>query len=103
MRKTLFCRRPSASLAFLIASFLLATAEENKPSVIGEFHFSRYPDSEWRKELVKMKAGAWIFKQASGKIRAARHGEKVNYVFVDGHVEARRPEEILEKNIFRFY
>ncbi|NCZ96545.1 hypothetical protein EBZ02_05205 [bacterium] len=75
-------------------------AEENKPSVIGEFHFSRYPDSEWRKELVKMKAGAWPFKQASGKIRAARHGEKVNYVFVDGHVEARRPEEILEKKHF---
>ena len=113
MRKTLFCRRPSAILALLIAPVLLAAAEENKPSVIGggelktrplklsipqppaaqtidlrgssprnpagdsitvnsrsllhndkpwfpvmgEFHFSRYPDSEWRKELAKMKAG----------------------------------------------
>lgn len=25
--------------------------------VMGEFHFSRYPDTEWKKELLKMKAG----------------------------------------------
>ena len=25
--------------------------------VMGEFHFSRYPESEWRRELLKMKAG----------------------------------------------
>lgn len=25
--------------------------------VMGEFHFSRFPDNEWRKELLKMKAG----------------------------------------------
>src|SRR5277367_1677143 len=25
--------------------------------VMGEFHFSRYPENEWREELLKMKAG----------------------------------------------
>ena len=25
--------------------------------VMGEFHYSRYPASEWRQELLKMKAG----------------------------------------------
>src|SRR5580704_2794582 len=25
--------------------------------VMGEFHFSRYPNAEWRDELLKMKAG----------------------------------------------
>ena len=25
--------------------------------VMGEFHFSRYPDADWRKELLKMRAG----------------------------------------------
>jgi len=31
----------------------------NKPvlPVMGEFHYSRYPDTEWRQELLKMKAG----------------------------------------------
>jgi prepilin-type N-terminal cleavage/methylation domain-containing protein/prepilin-type processing-associated H-X9-DG protein len=46
---------------------------------------------------------AWPFPQANGKVRAARHGGKVNCLFVDGHVEARRPEEILEKNVFWSY
>ena len=46
---------------------------------------------------------AWPFKNSSGKTRPARHGGKVNCLFVDGHVEARRPEEILEKNIFWSY
>jgi hypothetical protein len=36
-------------------SFLL----DGKPwtPVMGEFHYSRYPENEWREELLKMKAG----------------------------------------------
>ena len=46
---------------------------------------------------------AWPFKDSAGKTRAARHGGKINCLFVDGHVEALRPEQIKEKNIFWSY
>ncbi len=46
---------------------------------------------------------AWPFQKAGGSVRVSRHGGKVNCLFVDGHVEARRPEEILEKNIYWSY
>ena len=43
---------------------------------------------------------AWPFKNSSGKTRPARHGGKINFLFVDGHVEALRPEQIKEKISF---
>jgi len=46
---------------------------------------------------------AWPFKGSSGKTRPARHGGKVNCLFVDGHIEARQPEDIKEKNIYWSY
>ncbi len=61
---------------------------------------------QWRfkgKRCAEHRLPAWPFKNSSGKTRPARHGGKVNCLFVDGHVEARRPEEILEKNISRSY
>ena len=46
---------------------------------------------------------AWPFKDSSGKVRAARHNGKINCLFVDGHVETLRPEQIKEKNIYWSY
>lgn len=46
---------------------------------------------------------AWPMTNDSGKVRAARHNGKINCLFVDGHVETLRPEQIKEKNIYWSY
>lgn len=46
---------------------------------------------------------AWPFNDSSGKTRPARHGGKINALFIDGHIEALRPEDIKEKNIYWSY
>jgi hypothetical protein len=50
-----WCRPDGATLTMNSSSLLL----DGKPwtPVMGEFHFSRYPENEWREELLKMKAG----------------------------------------------
>jgi prepilin-type processing-associated H-X9-DG protein len=50
---------------------------------------------------VEYRVPAWPLEK--GKTYAARHNGKVNCLFVDGHVEALRPEQIKEKNIFWSY
>ena len=52
---------------------------------------------------VEYRVPAWPFQKGSGKKYAARHNGKLNCLFVDGHVEALRPEQIKEKNIFWSY
>lgn len=52
---------------------------------------------------VEYRVPGWPFQKSGGKIYAARHSGKINCLFVDGHVEALRPEQIKEKNIFWSY
>src|SRR4051812_31744687 len=49
-------RRPDGTTLTLDRNSLLLEGKPWTP-VMGEFHFSRYPDNEWRGELLKMKAG----------------------------------------------
>ena len=49
-------KNPAGSVLSLDARSLLRDGKPWAP-VMGEFHFSRYPESEWREELLKMKAG----------------------------------------------
>ena len=49
-------RRPDGTALTLDSSSLLLNGKPWTP-VMGEFHFSRYPENEWREELLKMKAG----------------------------------------------
>jgi hypothetical protein len=49
-------RRPDGVTLTLDSNSLLLNGKPWTP-VMGEFHFSRYPENEWREELLKMKAG----------------------------------------------
>jgi len=62
-------RRPDGATLTLDSGSLLLNGKRWTP-VMGEFHFARYPEQEWREELLKMKAGGvdivstyvfWIF------------------------------------------
>jgi hypothetical protein len=48
--------RPDGSTLTLDSRSLLLNNQRWTP-VMGEFHYARYPQSEWREELLKMKAG----------------------------------------------
>jgi beta-galactosidase len=48
--------RPDGTTLTLDSHSLLLNGKPWTP-VMGEFHFSRYPEKEWREELLKMKAG----------------------------------------------
>ena len=49
-------RRPDGATLTLDSCSLLLDGKRWTP-VMGEFHFARYPENEWREELLKMKAG----------------------------------------------
>jgi hypothetical protein len=49
-------RSPDGTTLTLDGSSLLLNGKPWTP-VMGEFHFARYPENEWREELLKMKAG----------------------------------------------
>jgi beta-galactosidase len=49
-------RRPDGTLLTIDSNSLRLDGKSWTP-IMGEFHFSRYPESEWREELLKMKAG----------------------------------------------
>lgn len=49
-------RRPDGATLTMDTDSLLLNGKPWTP-VMGEFHFSRYPENEWREELLKMKAG----------------------------------------------
>ncbi len=49
-------RRPDGATLTLDSRSLLLNGKPWAP-VMGEFHFARYPENEWREELLKMKAG----------------------------------------------
>jgi beta-galactosidase len=49
-------RSPDGSTLTLDSNSLLLNGKPWIP-VMGEFHFARYPENEWREELLKMKAG----------------------------------------------
>jgi hypothetical protein len=49
-------RNPDGTRLTLDSNSLLLNGKPWTP-VMGEFHFSRYPENEWREELLKMKAG----------------------------------------------
>ena len=49
-------RNPDGTTLTLDSNSLLLDGKPWTP-VMGEFHFSRYPEDEWREELLKMKAG----------------------------------------------
>ena len=49
-------RSPDGDTLTLNGSSLLLNGKPWTP-VMGEFHFARYPENEWREELLKMKAG----------------------------------------------
>lgn len=49
-------RNPDGTVLTLDSNSLLLNGKPWTP-VMGEFHFSRYPENEWREELLKMKAG----------------------------------------------
>jgi beta-galactosidase len=49
-------RSPDGTALTLDSHSLLLNGKPWTP-VMGEFHFSRYPENEWREELLKMKAG----------------------------------------------
>lgn len=49
-------RNPDGSTLTMDSNSLLLNGKPWTP-VMGEFHFTRYPENEWREELLKMKAG----------------------------------------------
>jgi hypothetical protein len=49
-------RNPDGATLTLDSNSLLLNGKPWTP-VMGEFHFTRYPENEWREELLKMKAG----------------------------------------------
>src|SRR5450432_3398222 len=49
-------RSPDGTTLTVDSSSFLLNGKPWTP-VMGEFHFSRYPENEWREELLKMKAG----------------------------------------------
>jgi beta-galactosidase len=49
-------RRPDGATLRLDGSSLLLNGKRWTPTM-GEFHYARYPEKEWREELLKMKAG----------------------------------------------
>ena len=49
-------RSPDGTTLTLDSNSLLLNGKPWTP-VMGEFHFARYPENEWREELLKMKAG----------------------------------------------
>src|ERR1700722_17524341 len=49
-------QNPDGTTLTLDSNSLLLNGKPWTP-VMGEFHFSRYPENEWREELLKMKAG----------------------------------------------
>jgi hypothetical protein len=49
-------RRPDGA-TLTLDSYSLRLRGQPWTPVMGEFHYSRYPESEWREELLKMKAG----------------------------------------------
>lgn len=49
-------RHPAGSTLTVDSRSLVLDGQPWTP-VMGEFHYSRYPDDEWREELLKMKAG----------------------------------------------
>jgi hypothetical protein len=49
-------KNPDGSTITLDSSSLMLDGRRWMPAM-GEFHYSRYPESEWREELLKMKAG----------------------------------------------
>src|SRR5271166_6393800 len=49
-------RRPDGATLTMDGDSLLLDGHRWTP-VMGEFHYSRYPENEWRDELLKMKAG----------------------------------------------
>jgi hypothetical protein len=49
-------RRPDGATLTLDSQSLLLNGKRWMPAM-GEFHYARYPESEWREELLKMKAG----------------------------------------------
>jgi hypothetical protein len=49
-------RRPDGATLTLDSSSLLLNGKRWTP-VMAEFHFARYPENEWREELLRMKAG----------------------------------------------
>ncbi len=49
-------RNPDGATLTLDSNSLLLNGKPWTP-VMGEFHFARYPENEWREELLKMKAG----------------------------------------------
>ena len=49
-------RNPDGTTLTLDSDSLLLNGKPWTP-VMGEFHFTRYPENEWREELLKMKAG----------------------------------------------
>ncbi len=49
-------RRPDGSMLSLDSSSLMLSGRRWMPAM-GEFQYSRYPENEWREELLKMKAG----------------------------------------------
>src|SRR5476651_850989 len=48
--------RPDGTTLTLDSDSLLINGKPWTP-VMGEFHYARYPEAEWREELLKMKAG----------------------------------------------
>jgi hypothetical protein len=49
-------KNPAGDIFSFNSQYMLYNDKPALP-VMGEFHYARYPDTEWRKELLKMKAG----------------------------------------------
>jgi len=64
-------------------------------------------EAAWRESegsMFEERLPAWEFSDSLiGRPVDARHNGLINWLFVDGHVETLRPEQIKERNIFWFY
>jgi prepilin-type N-terminal cleavage/methylation domain-containing protein/prepilin-type processing-associated H-X9-DG protein len=64
-------------------------------------------EAAWRDaegSMFEERLPAWEFsKSLTGRPVDARHNGLINWLFVDGHVETLRPDQIKEKNLFWFY
>ena len=69
--------------------------------VMGEFHFSRYPEAEWEQELLKMKAGGVTI--VSSYINWIYHEEVEGKFIWSGQRDLRRFVELCAKHGLLFY
>ena len=93
-------RSPNGHIIAANSRYLLRDGKPWLP-VMGEFHYSRYPESEWEKELLKMKAGGVDI--VASYVIWIHHEEIKGQYDWSGQRNLRRFAELVAKHGLYFY